>query len=191
MIHDVVPRHKIWEPDGLPCTIHLHDVVAISSRHTKTGMQVERKKSLPHCGKNTLPSTSGPRPCPTAGRAGPSAARSGPWSPSRRRRGAGARTSLPPWRRAPESAARGGTDDKAKVTVRMGYGPTTPTTWSRLSCCAAPMGSRHFPGRTAGRRGGRWTREGGGTGNATGRGGGRWQGATRRPLGHENYRRLH
>ena len=39
MIHDVVPRHKIWEPDGLPCTIHLHDVVAISSRHTKTGMQ--------------------------------------------------------------------------------------------------------------------------------------------------------
>ena len=29
----------IWEQDGLPCTIHLHDVVAISSRHTKTGMQ--------------------------------------------------------------------------------------------------------------------------------------------------------
>ena len=29
----------IWEKDGLPCTIHLHDVVAISSRHTKTGMQ--------------------------------------------------------------------------------------------------------------------------------------------------------
>ena len=58
----------------------------------------------------------------------------------------------------------GGTDDKAKVTVRMGYGPTTPTTWSRLSCCAAPMGSRHFPGRIAGRRGGRRTREGGGTG---------------------------
>ena len=29
----------IWEPDGLLCTIHLHDVVAISSRHTKTGMQ--------------------------------------------------------------------------------------------------------------------------------------------------------
>ena len=32
----------IWEPDGLPCTIHLHDVVAISSRHTKTGMQATR-----------------------------------------------------------------------------------------------------------------------------------------------------
>ena len=41
-----------------------------------------------------------PRPCPAAGRAGPPAARSGPWSPSRRRRGAGARTSLPPWRRS-------------------------------------------------------------------------------------------
>ena len=39
MVHDVVPGHKIWEPDGLPCTTHLHDVVAISSRHTKTGMQ--------------------------------------------------------------------------------------------------------------------------------------------------------
>ena len=66
----------------------------------------------------------------------------------------------------------GGTDDKVKVTVRMGCGPTTPTTSSRLSCCAAPMGSRHFPGRIAGRRGGRW------------------HGTTRRPLGHENYRRL-
>ena len=66
----------------------------------------------------------------------------------------------------------GGTDDKAKVTVRMGCGPTTPTTSSRFSCCAAPMGSRHFPGRIAGRRGGRW------------------HGTTRRPLGHENYRRL-
>ena len=32
----------IWEQDGLPCTIHLHDVVAISSRHTKTGMQATR-----------------------------------------------------------------------------------------------------------------------------------------------------
>ena len=81
-------------------------------------------------------------------------------------------------------------NNKIKVTVRMGCGPTTPTTSSRFSCCAAPMGSRHFPGRAAGRRGGRRTREGGGTGNATGRGGGRWQGATRRPLGHENYRRL-
>ena len=50
----------------------------------------------------------------------------------------------------------GGTDDKVKVTVRMGCGPTTPTTSSRFSCCAAPMGSRHFPGRIAGRRGGRW-----------------------------------
>ena len=46
-----------------------------------------------------------PRPCPATGRAGPPAARSGPWSPSRGGRGAGARTSLPPWRRAPESAA--------------------------------------------------------------------------------------
>ena len=42
MIHDVGPRHKIWEQDGLPCTIHLHDVVAISSCHTKTGMQATR-----------------------------------------------------------------------------------------------------------------------------------------------------
>mgnify|MGYP001680863932 FL=1 len=50
----------------------------------------------------------------------------------------------------------GGTDDKDKVTVRMGCGPTTPTTSSRFSCCAAPMGSRHFPGRIAGRGGGRW-----------------------------------
>ena len=46
----------------------------------------------------------------------------GPVVAVERRRGAGARTSLPPWRRAPESAARGGIDDKAKVTVRMGYG---------------------------------------------------------------------
>ena len=42
MMHDVGPGHKIWEQDGLPCTIHLHDVVAISSRHTKTGMQATR-----------------------------------------------------------------------------------------------------------------------------------------------------
>ena len=52
----------------------------------------------------------------------------------------------------------GGTDDKAKVTVRMGYGPTTPTTWSRLSCCAAPMGAGTSLG---GSRGGE---EEGGTG---------------------------
>ena len=80
----------------------------------------------------------------------------------RRRRGAGRRS----------RPRGGGTDDKAKVTVRMGCGPTTPTTSSRFSCCAAPMGSRYFPGRIAGRRGGRW------------------HGTTRRPLGHENYRRL-
>ena len=37
MIHDVVPEHKIWEPDRLPCTNHPHDVEAVSSRHTKVG----------------------------------------------------------------------------------------------------------------------------------------------------------
>ena len=42
MAYDVVPRHRTWEPNGLPCTIHLHDVVATSSRHTKTGMQDPR-----------------------------------------------------------------------------------------------------------------------------------------------------
>ena len=37
--HGVVTGHRTWEPDGLPCATHLHDVVAISSRHTKTRMQ--------------------------------------------------------------------------------------------------------------------------------------------------------
>ena len=46
MMHDVVPGRKIWEPDGLPCTTHLYDVVAISSRHTKTGMQVAQLTCL-------------------------------------------------------------------------------------------------------------------------------------------------
>ena len=37
--HGVVTGHRTWEPDGLPCATHLHDVVAISSRHTKTRMR--------------------------------------------------------------------------------------------------------------------------------------------------------
>ena len=37
--HGVATGHRAWEPDGLPCTTHLHDVAAISPRRTKTGMQ--------------------------------------------------------------------------------------------------------------------------------------------------------
>ena len=43
--HGVVTGHRTWEPDGLPCTTQLHDVVAISSRHTKTGMQGTQSSS--------------------------------------------------------------------------------------------------------------------------------------------------
>ena len=64
MIHDVVPEHRIWEPDRLPCTSHPHDVEAVSSRHTKVGNAGDEVMG-PRGGGDRTPRAGGP-PLPRA-----------------------------------------------------------------------------------------------------------------------------